>query len=542
MEKIVWFLNKLNFLNLVYFALVVYMMRDFLFVNWYFYSLDFSSWPNIWLYDGQYYPNQTIYYYLLKFLSYFIWSVLSFKIFIFWIFISIFYSIKYYLSQFETNKYINFLALIFFAFNPFVYPRFEQWQFFILYAYSLLPFLFYFLEKNLLYSLIISWIILSFSPHFVFIIWIVYLLYLVLNYKQIDYKKSFIWLLFVLVFNSYWIFSLLNWTNISNFSITDAKNFSSFPVYFSNIYLEILSLNGFWWDKFYKYAVVLSDFRFPFLWFLLLNLVFWLVYMFRFKSKKHLMYLFIFIFSFILSLWISYFNIFSFINLFLFEHIPFYLWLREANKFSSLLVMCYLFFIVQTLIFISKLADQFSKNVFYLIFWVFILLNNFSFYMIFSNQFKAYKIPKTYFEYTFSNSNYDDCKLKTEWKIDKCYNTLVLPRHQSIKLSFIDKTVSNPSWFFYWDKVLFGDNIESGNIFTQSIRYESVIIEKYFNQFFWKYNKLMFNKTTFLSDLKSLWISNIVLYKEADFKKYKDFFDDIWLKSFENENVIFYSF
>lgn len=514
-----------KYTEIIFFTIIVILiLNPYIFQNGYFLSIDYISWPEIKFIDWQYYPNYILWMYIQKFFALFLGNIITQKIFIIGLFFTWYFSIKKLLQNFSSDRIIIFVGILFFIFNPFVYPRLLQGQFYILYAYMILPLFFHFLyNKKYLQTFIISAIILAFSPHFIFILGIIFIFYIIYFFKDfkenIKIKELIFWIIFIFIFNSYWIFNITSNTNILNFW-NDFYNFASKSIYFSNIYLEIFSLNWFWWDQYWRYIInknninylyIITLFSIVLVWFILLN-----------KENKKFFYFFIsiFIVSFIFSIWISENNIFSKINLFFYENIPFYKWLREANKFSAIIVIVYLILIIKSL---ESIND---KNKVIIISFI-ILFSTWNNSLIFFEQIKWYKYPETWFEIK---------------NIIKDKKNLSLPWHQSMSFKFIDnKNVTNPSWLFFWENTIVWDNIEIWDIYSQSTRKESIILEKYFKNITSK----DLNKNNFFKDIKSIKIEYIILFKEIDYINYKIFLDKLVEskkieKIIENKEIILY--
>lgn len=528
MQKIINFLKN-NWDFLAFMAIIISILSPFIFKNGYFMDLDYISWPEINFIHWQYYPNYIIWMYVQKFFSFFLWNIITQKIFILWIFFIWYLSIKKLLWKFFDDKLLIFIWIVFFFLNPFVYPRLVQWQFYILYAYSLLPLVFYFLlDKKILYLSITCALIFSFSPHFVFILSVIFISYFIFFFKEIKnnikIKDIIIWLSIIILFNLYWIINISNWTNILNFW-NDFYYFSSKTIYFKNIYLEILSLNWFWWDAYKRYIIKISIYNYIFIASIILLSIFWFKKYYKNNKNYYNFLIFIFITSFILSIWVSENNLFKNFSLFLYENIPFYSWLREANKFSSLIVIVYI-------IFILKWLNYFGSKKIIILFLFLIILSPNSSALIFKNQINWYKYPKSWEE------------LKIE--IDKNYKNkiiLSLPWHQSMSFSFVEnKNIMNPIGLYFWNNILLWDNIEIWDLYSQSTRKESKILEKYFKNI-WK-NKI--NLSKFIKELKDYKIEIIMLNKESDYKVYKELLDDLEKnkyikKSIQKHDIIIYN-
>lgn len=534
-------MKNIKYENIIIIFIIFASLFPFIIQNWYFLSIDFIYADKINFIDWQYYQNNILYIYLQKVISFLLPTFIVQKLLFLWFFWVWFLSIQKLLNyEFNNNRFLVFIWTLFFLINPFVYPRLLQWQIYILYAYALLPLIFYFLFKHkYLYFFIITAIIISLSPHFIFIIWIISIFYTIFYFKNIyeniKLKEIVFWILFIVLLNIYWIIDIKNLIN--NFSIIDVSYFKSNIIYFKNIYLEILSLNWFWWDKNKRYIIdnsyiiiyILSIFFISIIW------IFSLI-----KNKKTIFFITIFFTSFILSIWISENNIFKSFNEFLYKNIPFYIWLREVNKFSSIMVLCYIYFILNWL----KFFVEIKKNNYLYLISILFLINTITINQIFKWQIKAVNYPKEwyYIRDFLENNNYENiCHNKN------CYNNIVFPRHQSIYLNFTKKIVVNPAWLFFWENTLVWDNIEAWKIYSQSNRSESKIIEKYvWPKWLFKSSKVTLEaQKQFILDLKSLKIDYIILLKESDFYNYSYFLDILWknwliYREKENNNIRLY--
>ena len=501
----------------VYYIVVAVVLSPYLFQNGYFLSIDWIFWPEIFPVEGQYYPNYLLWIFIQKGFSFFVGDLLTQKLFVIGIFAIAYFSTKNLLSVFISDKLLIFVGTLFFILNPFVYPRLVQGQLYILYAYALLPFVIWLLlRERYLASLIVSGVLLSFSPHFCFILALLYLLY-GLFYGSLLRKKNIkidvcLGLFIVVLLNSYWIFAILDQTNILNFQ-NDFYYFASHSVYFPNIYLEILSLNGFRWNFSWRNFQL----EWGFLWYLslLILAIFSIlggIALFR-QNEKKLLLLFcsLFFISVVLSLWVSEENVFSSFNLFLFERMPLYSGMRDANKWSSLLSIIYMCLVVNWIsIFLKK--DRFVDFVIYLFSFSLPFVFSTSLLLFRYNILESYEYPKEW--YLLKKEYLKDFKFLGKNSI------LALPWHQSLSLSFLEgKVVMNPVGVFFWKNVLVADNIEFWPIYSQSSRKESKVLEGFF------YWDMVFNsgenKRLFLESIKDLWIKRILLLKEGDYKKYE---------------------
>lgn len=525
--------------------MVLNILSPFIFTNWYYQTIDFVYWENFDLIYGQYYPNYKLWVNILKVINFLIWSIITQKIIFLWIFILWYFWVKNLIKKYTNTPEIIYFWIFFYIINPFIYPRLIQWQIYILFAYMLLPFfLKYLLDFKYIKSILIFWLIISISPHFLFILLIIIFSFLIIYYKEIIITKKYsilISIFIISIFNLYWIKELLFNNNINKFWLLDLNIFKSNIVYFNNIYIEILSLNWFWWDNLNRYSTIKNSFLDSFY---IIFLLFPVIYSIKYMLKnKNILFLFLlFGLSFILSLWVSENNIFHNINLSLYNNVPFLKWLREFNKFSALISLSYLLIITLFLINIKNNVIKFTYIIiFFIISILYSPINN----LIFSNQIKSYKFPSEYYQIK-EKINYNLFNESCKNKIDKkwnCYWILILPWEQTTYNNIIWKMTLNTWWVFFWKNSLISDNIWIWEKESLSNKNETKIINQYF--FWWNLNKninFWYNKNKFIEDLSYLWIKYIIINKSPFYEKYdlifKQLKEKLLVEKIEENNFI----
>ncbi len=520
MGKVWFFLKKYS--EVIFVSVVIFLiLNPYILGNGYFLWIDWVFWPEIFPVDWQYYPNYIPWIYIFSFISSIFWTIITQKIILISCFLLAYFSSKKILSFFWIKWGIVLFWFLFFVCNPFVYWRLLQWQIYILYAYALLPFCLYFLFKNkYIYFWIVAGLLISFSPHAVFFLIVFLLLYVLIFFKKIKRLELFFAWIIIFIINFYWMFSILTDSNIVRFSMMDFSFFQSRAINFPNVYLEVLSLSGFWWDSYWRYLVFDTT---MFSWFVYLIFLFsfscfWLVsYLENDKYKKYAVFMvFSFIFSYILSLGASEWNIFYDINFFFFNSIPFYSGMREPNKWSAVLVVIYLITFFKWIQNIIQRDTSIKKYV-YILLVMFLGFSPMWVALLFNFALKTSQYPTEWYwvkEKIYCNDSVDS----------NTYSILPLPWHQSLYLDFANnQTINNPTGVFFGKCVLVPDNIEFGNIYSQSVRKESKIIEKYIwpkGKFREKYNPGTVKN--FLDDIKNIGIKHIFLMKTADYKFYED--------------------
>jgi len=494
------------------------------------------------------------------------------------IYVLVLWSITYYgykiFSRFWSWLATTF-GLLFLHINPFYYGRFIEWQvniyisyaFFIIFFYYLIE---YFYHKNYKYwkhiSLVSLFLCLT-SIHNIFFIslpLIVGSIYLLVqkNNKLHALKKWLLVGMSVVLINLVWIIPTMMredlWDQIQDFWENHRLAFQSPAWEHGNLYFDILALKWYWWEWEWRFAPShLWNEYYPAVFILILFIIcIWIYQTLKSKDSRKftLSLILIWAISYILGIWISQENVFSSFNYILYDIIPYYSGMREPHKWVVFLVLIYAYFGVTWVSYIEKyLQSSEGKKVFLSSFMIFILALPLIYtpaVMIgFWKQLRVIEYPVWWEELKsyLDQETHQDCSAKKVDVSTRCYTSLVLPWHWYINIDWTRKPIVLGSIKkYFWKDTLFWDTLETRNIFTQSTRPESKIIEKYTPRLWSSSEK--FSKEiseSFLTDLKSLWIHRIILLKEADYTSYLLFLD--WLENdwfidtiFENDYWIIY--
>lgn len=540
--------------NWILFAVIFVCLFNYLWQYGYFLSIDWIYGPQIKLVETQYYPNWTVWIYFQKIIAFIIPAWILQKMIIVSFFVLAYFGTKKLVRFFTEDKFVSNLAFLFYVFTPFFYSRFIQGQWSVIFAYSLAPFfLFYIFKyfnftsaKNAISLGLILAVIISLNVHHLFLLGLILLVFSLFNLRKINLNFIYVVLLPILV-NVYWIFSVGSSTNIENFGQNDLTAFRTINNSGVNIFLNILSLHGFWGEVFHRFT---SLYQLNGNWLFIFGGIFLLVLwgaliQIKKKDKNALPIVLIAIFSVILSLSLGKGNIFYGLNKFLYENVPFYMGLRDAQKWTAILSLAYLYFIIHALIALfSSVKNKFAYKK-YLCTLIAIFFVGYGFNMLFgfNGQLYAVDYPKDW--YLLRGKFYKD-----NVALSGKYNILIFPWHQSMSYKFSNRIISNPAGLFFdgkTTKTLFGDNIEIGSIYSQSIRTESKIIEKYVgpNGIFRRVGVDKDTEEQFLESIKELGVNKILLFKEVDYLWYKKILDQMTFESFlsvylESENLMVY--
>jgi len=523
-----------------YLLLILIIVLPWITKRGYLFFVDLSWGPNIAL--PEWTSNWFYFWFIIKIFSFFIPADILQKIFIVIVFGVVLLG-GYKIGESLTKaKNILFLSSAFALFNPFVYDRFMYGQFGVVLSYGffliffayLIRFYFEFQKKQVIFAGIFAGLSILFSIHFIFFIFLICLFLGVLILIKYGGSKEnlskiinyfFLFLLFILVINFNWLYgAFLGDESLKEFIATkitekDLWAFRTRGYSYSEVLKNVFFMSGFWGSEQFRY-IPLKDIKPIWGWsFYLLFLIIVLGLVVSFKDKEKLRLtialIFVFIISFILAIGIA-LPITSKINHWLFDNFFFYKGLREPQKWVAVIVAVYLFFLVSGLIELFK-NEIFNKNKKLMIF-VLILITELIILQApllikgGAGQIKALQYPKDWHEvenFIFKDSN---CQKKI----------LFLPWHLYMNFKWIGNIVVNPAQNFFRCSVIYGENMEFGEIYTQSLKPEQQDIEAWLNSF---------GNTDLLSK-NSLNIGYIVLAKEADWEKY------LWIENDPNLDIL----
>ncbi|MDD2487620.1 MAG: hypothetical protein PHS92_04605 [Candidatus Gracilibacteria bacterium] len=454
-----------------------------------------------------------------------------------------------------------YFAGILMIFNPYVYAHMLDGQIGITAGISTILFFYLFLiryldsrrYKDILLSSLFGAFSMMWMSHSMFFIFSGLGIFLIFDYirnKDIRFslKSSFIPFVIILALNSNWILGNILGNGGLNQTVGQigSEHFQAFATGSGkiNLYFNTLSLHGFWGERQGRYIQTYFDND---NWKILFSVLF-LIVIFgaysRLRNKANIdkridhAFLAIGTVAYILALGISGDNIFAPITQFLYDHMPFYKGLREPQKWVGILLIVYAYFGgygVDRIYRSSFVQKGYPKIIAAGLLSVPILYTP-TMLLGFNGQLFVTDYPKEWyslnedFKIRFQdNGKQEKCGYLDKGTSLKCYDVLVLPWHQYIGLKFAKRTIANPSeGFFHNASILQGDNMEMGNIYTQTLRPESRIIEKYIGpKGIFKDSVEDSEMESFIQDLRGLGISEILILKESDYKKYMDIMDII---------------
>ena len=429
--------------------------------------------------------------YLLKFLNLFLDGWIIQKILL----IALFFCLGYLALKFlplPKKHYANYWGALLYAVNPFVYERFLAGHWMHLFAYAFLPPFFYYLleffknyswrilSRLLLWTLLIGLFSLHLLVMAVLIIGGGFIFkFIILGFKYLkDRTTGREWLKFskyalaflglLLIFSSYWLGPYFINRSVSPLNIFSKSNQSAFTTAGSNgaeTIFNVLTLYGFWGEKepWANYFLWPKDHLL--LWFSVLILLFALIftgirYALKNRRKEAWFFLGVAGLAVILAcgLGISPFKGF---NAWLFDNIGFWRGFRDTQKFSGLVALCYAYFGGLGFLAVSQyLIKKWPKFYQPTLVLMFLVPAIYTYPMIggFARQLQPVWYPQSWYQ---AKEILD--------KDGSDYKVLFLPWHQYLSLDFNKNIITaNPAKNFFGGKIIQGDNMEVGGIFSQS--------------------------------------------------------------------------
>lgn len=443
-------------------------------------------------------------------------------------------------------------GIIFMMINPFLYARMVEGQYGVYGWYALLLWACYFLYRRYKKGVLsdwIGWVVLagltvSLSYHALFFVGLVSTLVLISSYKRwknILYRIGSMIAILIINFNRIRGSLFLKTWISQTLQHIDTSHITSFQTQQGNVGIlyQALSLHGFRWEVQGRF---ITPFSLNPYWIYIFGLLFLLVvygYYRPWKSvwdKTLAIWLWsVAIISYILALGISGPWLFADLTQWLYDYIPYYIGLREPQKWLWILMIIYAVGLALWWhkLYTKVVADDpfFTWPLRILLLFLPIVYTPTMLFAL-KGQLKVFSYPQEYVQakeyiYRVTSSN-ESCQS------EECFDLLVLPWHQYMSLTFTNKIAPNP-WEKYFqsydDKylnVLIGDNMELSDIYTQSSRPASKIIERYVHPSQWLWTIQPPNEAdsrTLCTNLNILGIYGILLMKELERQRDKQYLD-----------------
>jgi hypothetical protein len=393
-------------------------------------------------------------------------------------------------------------------------------------------------RKKIIIASILSALGVSFCFHSAFFIAttvIVLLLFDLARKKDWRFSLKTVVIIFscMILFNGNWLFSLSQGVNggagnVSYFTQADLDTFKTRAIDDSSVYATVLALQGYWGENQDRFVSVRENTLWGLAFILILALAVFGIFKIWKKDQFAKPLVVIFFSAFVLAIGIAS-PLFKPLALWLYDHMPFYMGLREPQKWAAVMVLVYAYFGgwgVKYLLEIKKIKDYRRE-----IGICCALLP-----IIFS-----FSIVKGMHEHLAPH------EFPVEWQDAKNYllqnpadgKILFLPWHAYTQFDFANKTIINPARSYFGKNIIQGNNTEFNDVYSHAADLQTVAIEKYAARENNPGEKIGYRN--FISDMKNLGIGRVMLAKTEDWQAY-DWLDKIneAEKVLENDKIIIY--
>lgn len=426
------------------------------------------------------------------------------------------------------NQVGKYFAGLIYMLNPFVYVRFMAGQWLLLLGYAVMPFAIrtifsFFKEPNLKRALrmtLLLTLVGMFSSHILILVLFVFIVIFVVKLIPTSSRlTTFINLtkytaiaasIFFLI-NTYWILpaliskSILSQIGTEDLIVFSAKNWSGAP----SLLFGLASLHGFWREGYRYISDIVPGWYLIYIFILFLT-IYGLVNKYNEKEIGHHVktFMVLAIISLVLATGIST-PYFSDLYTFLFDKVVIFKGFRDSQKFVVLLALAYSYLgglgvdeIFQQL---KPKYTIMKRAAFSLVFGVLAvttpLVYSTNMLLGFNHQLTITQYPSEWNEVNiFLNRQGGDFKV------------LFFPWHSYMDFNWSRGRLLNPAASFFDRSVIQGENIEVGDIETQSIN-----PEQHYIQFLLENNKEIHNWGELIAPLN---VRYIILAKESNLTNY----------------------
>jgi len=423
----------------------------------------------------------------------------------------------------KENGELIFLASLFLLFNPFVYDRvmYGQWGVILGFGWFIgaIGYLLKSINQPKSYSLVCAWLfsglaIMS-AQHFIFLLMPFFILFYYLHFKnkenlKIIIKHSIVGILIFFVINLNWLvpvfFNSRDGSNLSLVQSFDQKHYEAFKTVGNNsleVFKNVIMMSGFWGKDQFRYldlTKIDNNWGRSFL-FLLPIIVYGVYKSLKEKRTRNLSIglLITWVASVFLAVGISTI-ITRGTTLWLFDHLPFYKGLRETQKWVAPIVVIYVLYLCCGIWQLSlKKFIQNYKFIFGLFLGGIIIMQAPLLLWGLNRQVMPVKYPVDW--YLTNQKIVEDINCQKE--------VLFFPWHLYMSFRWVGGVITNPAPAFFTCPVVYGTNMEWGEIY-ESVNKGTVVIDEW----------VMGKSDDLLGIIKNKNIGYIILAKEVDYLKY----------------------
>jgi hypothetical protein len=450
------------------------------------------------------------------------------------------------LARATGNIYAQYFSGLLLIFNPFIYARLAEQLGIAAGSAALFWFAAYLVEylkdlqtKKLVWAAGCAGLAVAFFPHSLFFVALLVAVVLMFDYFSrrdlVFLGKSFFLIVFIVFLinsnwltNSFWLNGDSRASTVEGFTLQDAQAFATRAIGGDSVYFTVLALQGYWGEYQDRFVSVQDNPAWEAAFLLILLLAVWGTKKTWKKLPATKALVVTFFIAGVLAMGVAS-PIFRTLNLWLYEQMPFYLGLREPQKWVVLLVLSY--------------AYLGSWGVKYLLDWRGVT----SYRKVAGILCISLPVVFSFSMLAGLHAHLTPHQFPAEWQAVKSYLTanpasgkiLFLPWHQYARLDFAGKNVVVPARAFFGIQIVQGNNTEFGGVYSHAQDQETLLIEKYVV----RKNHSVQNipAIDFAKDMQMLGIDRVMLAKTEDWQDY------LWLdrlgleKILENDKLVIYA-
>lgn len=417
------------------------------------------------------------------------------------------------------NIFAQYFAGLFLIFNPFFYARMiEQTMLIGAGVVALVWFWVFLMEsleeshmKKMIGAAVCAALAISFFAHSIFFVGLIFFVLAIKRYVFTkEWKKFFLmtvifWMI-VLCMNSNWIIASATegntWASkVVNFTQDDLDAFRTQKIGGHSVYTTVLSLQGYWGEYQDRFVSVQDNFLWSSAFILIFILALYGVVRTWRNSVFAKTFVILFFVAYVLAIGVASPVIKPYVLL-LYEHVPYYIGLREPQKWVAIMMFVYAYMGAWGIKFIldQKGVREYRAEIGLL---CMILPIVFSFSMI--RGVHEYVVPQNF------PAGWHDVRhfLQTERTEGK---VLFLPWHSYLYFDFAQKNITNPAKRYFGMRVISGNNVEFGKVYSNFSDAQTQMIQKYVSD-----GK---NTKEFARDLCNIDVQTIVMAKAEDWQSY----------------------
>lgn len=417
---------------------------------------------------------------------------------------------------------VSYIGGVFMIFNPFVYARLIDGQWYVVLGMICILYMIIFLmcfryaqnKKDMIYAILWATSAVMFLQHAIFFVLAICGIFFTFLWKENNTKNILLWvsiLCSVLFFANANIFvgyvmSLSEEkVDVAQFNSEHRQVFHTIDNGYASLYTNVLSLHGYWGEREDHFFSTQAH---VYLWkpIFAALCIFIMIGMWHKRNDWSMrFFLSIGFVAYILSMGDE--GIFAPVSDIFYTYVPFYEGMREPHKWVLVLVIC---FDYTMLCGIAYVMQKSIKNIYAYIYGFFLIVIIILYTPTMTWGFLGQVVPQNFPEEWLAVRAHFGCG-SIMGKI------LFLPWHQYMEMDFLhDKKIANPARNFFGECVMSGDNIEAKHIYTQRSNDRSACIEKYAEMEIFDAHVCK----EFVHDMQGLSVNRIIMSKSEDFEKY----------------------